>query len=659
MTTSRIAVSPLTPSGRQFVYAIDQYDTPTASVMAFDVSPGASERTPIVRPGGAMIPESPDRILFAAAPRDISFIKRDRPKVDPATGNVVEGLACDPTPGNTGVGTQYRSASDYSSGARAVELRGVFGTALLTNGQIAVIDVEDFDAPCRRPTSTNTDTEQEDFRGCKSDPVLDTDGGRFIETTSASTSVATVSDEVSCRMVEPHRARASSLGITDSTRGIHAPSLRSFPQLKMPESAPPRLTEDKPKLRGVDFTLVEKPSNSDARRGASVRGHHQLRAQRHGQRARYLARQHRAKLGGAAVQRATRLPTERHLDADLRRRAHRTAASRLLAHARRGRQQPAVRRGRLHSARPQRGLLRSRGVRRRARETLAESRFGLSGAAAASFGSDHADYVVLTGDFPVADDDYWEGGACGGRDACVNLFGTYDPKVLSKEPNAEREFRIERALHQWLELQPRLGNLPEGATAEQAAERAATLMKQAECCFPSGAAYVVRASKNWVLRSSSSGVRDKLYAVWNDSIKQLECQLDDNPRKKFWESRVFETCSAESDVGCNRDVCSIANSAGGLTSSDSGVRCLYSTPTARFVVYAGKAPSVRGMTFNWQTVGGFASLRLDFSVLSAQVSPSALYALPELNWLTVVDSTSLGLVLLSLDSLAPLAPPLN
>src|SRR5690606_23706820 len=44
VTTSRVAASPLTPSGRRFVYAIDDTDAPNASVMAFDVSPGSTDR---------------------------------------------------------------------------------------------------------------------------------------------------------------------------------------------------------------------------------------------------------------------------------------------------------------------------------------------------------------------------------------------------------------------------------------------------------------------------------------------------------------------------------------------------------------------------------------------------------------------------------------
>ncbi len=49
VTTSRLAVSPLSPSGQQFVYAVDQDDQPTASVMVFDLAAIAAD------------PKNPDR----------------------------------------------------------------------------------------------------------------------------------------------------------------------------------------------------------------------------------------------------------------------------------------------------------------------------------------------------------------------------------------------------------------------------------------------------------------------------------------------------------------------------------------------------------------------------------------------------------------------
>ena len=64
------------------------------------------------------------------------------------------------------------------------------------------------------------------------------------------------------------------------------------------------------------------------------------------------------------------------------------------------------------------------------------------------------------------------------------------------------------------------------------------------------------------------------------------------------------------------------------------------------------------MTFTWQTIGGFSTLRIDLGAVSAAVSPQNLVSLPGFNWLSVVDASSLGLALLSLDTLTPLTPTL-
>lgn len=660
VTTSRIAVSPLTPTGRQFVYAIDQYDSP-ASIMAFDVSPGSTDRTPIVRPGTPLLPsETADRIKFQSPARDISFIERDRPVIDPATGNVVEGLACDPTPGNTGIGTEYRSASEYSSGARAVELRGVFATALLTNGQVAIIDVEDYDAPCRRPVSTNTDPSQEDFRGCKADPPLSTEGGLFLDANG----FRTVTGEVSCRMVQPHRARAAALGLTDPTRGIHAPSLRAFPQLRVPDSAQQLTNEEKPKLLGVDFTLL--PASAGA--NTENRGAAQV----------YVGT---AAYGTQLVNQLDIAPAtaERHslvlpfneprayAPTDTLSLTYEGPLTEILpaGFVRVNAPNQPFKEGSLTLNDPSIAFC-DRGVHdEELMREVAHDRFGITDEdAQQSFAAAHSDYITLMGQFPVASDAYWKGAdASCGRDACIRTFGDYDPKLPNKELSRSRDFRIVDAYHQWLELEPRPDpNANTPADADEAAK--AELARMATCCFPSGAAYVIRASQQWVLRGTSSGLRHKVRGVWDESVRQVDCAFDDNPRRRYFESRVFETC-VMSNTGdaraCkpNVDLCGIADPNLGVRAGDSAEACVYSSPTARFAVYRGARPSVRDMGFAWQTVGGFSAMRLDFSTLSPQVSPNALFGLPEMNWLTVVDGSSLGVVLLSLDRLAPLSPPLN
>jgi hypothetical protein len=244
VTASRLAVSPVTPKGKRYLYAVDEFDWPTASVMSFDVSRDSTSRTPILRPRSTLIPgEQPDRVSFTASVRDVTFVLRDRPEFK--DGVALLGQACEPDPSLSGEpGALYRPNVDRSTGARPFKLRGLFAMALLTTGEVSVIDIEDFDAPCRRPVSVNPG-EVEDFRGCAGDPEGITsytlDGG-----------AATVSDEVSCRVVEPHRLRAQRLAITRSDVGTQAPSLRSMPTLSIPTSAQLRDIADRPKLLAIE-----------------------------------------------------------------------------------------------------------------------------------------------------------------------------------------------------------------------------------------------------------------------------------------------------------------------------------------------------------------------------------------------------------------------
>jgi hypothetical protein len=57
------------------------------------------------------------------------------------------------------------------------------------------------------------------------------------------------------------------------------------------------------------------------------------------------------------------------------------------------------------------------------------------------------------------------------------------------------------------------------------------------------------------------------------------------------------------------------------------------------------------MTFNWQTAGGFFPLVLSLTSQAQSVLPQSMLYLPELQDLAVVDASTLGLTIISLDSL--------
>jgi hypothetical protein len=94
------------------------------------------------------------------------------------------------------------------------------------------------------------------------------------------------------------------------------------------------------------------------------------------------------------------------------------------------------------------------------------------------------------------------------------------------------------------------------------------------------------------------------------------------------------------------------DAAGNPQPADTGaLSCIHAGPTARFVVYRGLSPSLRGMTFSWQTTGGFRALLSSLAAVSIAVSPTHIEYVPELQRIAIVDGAQLGLSLVSLDTL--------
>jgi len=207
-----IAVSPPTTQGNKYLYATDLYD---GSVMVFDVSLQAADRTPLLRPHAWRSPFQPlDRIAFSVPVKDIEFVLRDSPATDPANGSTAVGISCDPSD-PAAPGARYRTSSDFSSGARPYNLRGVFAALALTNGEIAIIDVDDFDQPCRRPTESGA---------CAGDTSDNYDGA---------------SSELSCDMVQPHAPRSAYFISLADDAGGRVPGLQAYPSLALKTSVLP------------------------------------------------------------------------------------------------------------------------------------------------------------------------------------------------------------------------------------------------------------------------------------------------------------------------------------------------------------------------------------------------------------------------------------
>jgi hypothetical protein len=652
VTTSRVAVSPLTPSGQQFLYAIDQNDQPSASVMVFDVRANSTNRTPLVFPGSPRQPLSaPDRLRFGSPVRDVGFVMRDFPVPDPNTGVGQFGVQCDPDPAKASPATQYQPNADFTSGARPVNLRGVFGFAMLDNGQIPIIDVEDFDAPCRRPVSGNPSSVP-DFRGCKNDAFASyADANRL----------PSVTGETSCNIIEPNRARAGFLSVSSSSVGLHGPTLRALPQFSNPDPAAAIVPQDQPHLLAVDFVNAAGVTSP-----AQVNVSGQL----------YAAcaagsttppcdstPQLLPNDPGMANQNSLTLPL-------IEPRSYASDESPTVTYEGRVFQPPLTDRtsGFLQQQQSDQSwwlrdpdaIFCSAGVEDAQAMAIEADELGIATADQPAWTRAHADYVQITGDFLPSDDEYWSSGRgqfchdsssgsnATGREACVTEFGGIDNLTELKNT---RELSIVHAYTDHLVVEPR-----NGSTVEEV-----------QCCFPTGTAYTIRASHQWIV-SGTSGLSDIAASKVDGScVHTASCDL----RKKYFRSRVFEVCNSNPDLTPPMDTapadlcqagaanigCMYDFSHGPMDpSKDEGRRCIFENLTSRFVVYRGAQPSTRDMQFTWSTTGGFSPLTLSLLTQSTAVNPQSMVYVPELGYLAVVDGSTLGLALFDLNSLGVVTP---
>ncbi len=677
VTTTRVAVSPLTPKGQQFVYAVDESDQPSASLMVFDVSPGSTERTPQVFPEAIRNPYlPPDRLQFGADVRDVSFVMRDFPTPDPITGVGQFGLECSPLLKDNGTpSASYRpNTVDPTTGSsRPLNLRGVFAFAMLTNGQIAVIDVEDFDAPCRRPEYVNS-SPHPDFRGCSGDPVQADPqlytlpavvGAKQTELDSP-----TVTNESSCNVIEPNRPRSQSLSISSPTVGLQAPTLSAFPQFVNPDPSTVLQPEQQPHMLAVNFP------NPDPMVRASIPAQVFVSSQ-----------QYKACDAGTVssidgldclgldpaltVRNSLTLPL-------VEPRSY--AAQELVGLTFEGRLLPKI--GAAGGVSPvgdrQSGFLTtapngtttlsdpdasfcSYGVEDAQAIAVEAERAGIPGTND-NWNSAHADYVQLTGDFPIDYDSYWTvgfGASCkttlndtisaNSHDACEAMFGGIDDSATLYP---SRDLTISGAFSDHLEVKPRDCG-PDGDCAAR--------MNQIRCCFPSGTLYNVRASKQWLLRGTS-GLHDMAADSNLHCVHTASCDR----RKQLYRSRAFEVCTEgdkDEDGTCqtgNQNVaCAIpapASNANPVEPNGPGSACIFEGLTSRFVVYRGSKRSLRDMVFTWQTVGGFTPLAMSLASQTFAVNPQSINFVPQLNALTVVDGTTLGLTVFDLDLLGVSLP---
>lgn len=655
--TRDVAVSDPVPSGKQYVYAVD--DAEATSMMAFDVSKGSTSRAPILRNNVPYLPlEAPDRITFESPIKDLAIVKHDVPAVT-AEGTAEIGVLCDPNPKAEEPGSLYRTDSDYTDGAGPRKLRGLFGMAALANGQIAAIDIEDWDAPCRRPVTNNQDKSQVDWLGCANDPTFK--GVRYEDGGAK----RTVTDESSCNVIEPHRVRSGRYFATNPDVGTYAASLDNVPLLTGANEAAQRAgnvdrTKASPKMLAVPFEPVSDMSTppylfvGNVKYESDGSGQSMLAMDPKSTEQNslllpmfeprvYASREaFSATFEGVVVaERQNGLLPTRTADYVVEGLGRPLAEDELLLE-------------------DTDALFCDQGVQDANVASLVGGELGITDAEGlAKFAASHGDFVVLLSDFDD-EDPYFKAQAkvCDEAfdvedgdlaTACEGWFGT------AAEPSETRELMIREAYHNKLVLAPR--------------KKDAKAMQRLHCCFPSARQYEIRAEQQWVVRGNRL-----LHDIIPDSkSKSARCIRDCSPRATKLKNRLFEISSSSADCAegsadtsecwigrAEKDaVCVLPGASGGVKPGELPNGCVFDFLKGRFAIYRGLVPSIRDMAFSWTVSGGFAVLATSLGSASTgfSVMPEQMTYSESLDSLVVVDGQSGGLSLFGLGSFTSSGEP--
>jgi hypothetical protein len=271
VTVGAIAVSPPTRNYQRFLYAVDASDSP-ASIMVFDVTdPVASPHLPLQRPNADLVPLQPqDRIDFVAGVSTLAFVQHDWPLAQTPNGAITSGAAltgllCNPNPNvdrgsngqllaadasadaqqftDPGANYRYSSIPFADEPLGPTRLRGIFAFATLSNGDVVTIDIDDWDAPCRRPVTMGPSDAGDDGRvtsGYTSaiappEPNVPGAVGAYeAPYTGTTNGVTWTSAEAFFPVSAPHRVRSNYPLRDDPTLGIHYPYVVGAPQLYGP-----------------------------------------------------------------------------------------------------------------------------------------------------------------------------------------------------------------------------------------------------------------------------------------------------------------------------------------------------------------------------------------------------------------------------------------
>ena len=223
-----VAISPTTRDGKQYAYVIDGLD---GALAVFDLSDAAQVLRPMDRPRAATSPlQRPDRLRMSAPALAVRSFARDwtDDKKQHPVADATQAVLCTPNPSQSAtLGASYLNNGTYSAAVLGpTRMRGVFAAVALTNGDVVFVDVDDWDAPCRRPANTSSSAQVNAFGDAQNSDPTSPWGVPLVDAVK-------VSDEWFYPAVAPHRLRSAyRLNIND-TDGTHAPNLAGTPSLSL------------------------------------------------------------------------------------------------------------------------------------------------------------------------------------------------------------------------------------------------------------------------------------------------------------------------------------------------------------------------------------------------------------------------------------------
>lgn len=632
VSVGALAISPPTHEYRRFLYAVDRNE---GSIAVFDVTdPETADRSPMSRPHPELNPfQPPDRIAFGAPVVSITFARHDWPLsrangVPIANANTKTGLLCNPNPNLEPIGDEparygmyYRASStDVDVGLGPTRLRGVFAFATLSNGQVVTIDVDDWDAPCRRPQTITGAEEAEDgsplaasaLAVAQPAPSSPDDLDPYHAPVAPPESV---SQEVFVPVSAPHRLRSRHMLRDDTRTGRHVPFLSAKPQLRTPQAAAGPI-ESLPQLRPTAL----RPGASAGTEEPGVRFSFEAPDVHFDQDWTVV---YEGALPGFAGLPGTLATTDdyasivlsqseaRFCDKGVEDWAAGEARARAITSALAADGRPA------YAERLERRLI---------------------------------DYVHVTDELLPPEDPLWSQAdlpapnSCWGPElpgareryeACLVTFGS------AEQPSENRDFPILEAYDDRVVL-GRFATLPGNATREAIYSHPsnAAHLKLLRCCFHHQIGFEVRGGSQWVATGSSVGM--------------LSHMAPDEG------GRCVSSCDAREAL-LNARAPSLPHGPPGYA-PDRNSPLAMRNPAFSFFVQDGQQGGksvvpVRGMAWSFQTRGGFQPLIVDLAAQTTAVNPQSMRFLAPLGQIAVVDGASQGLILLDLSRVAVARTP--